>query len=350
MKHLILSILFVIPLFAKDVGQIKGRISHAVTGKAISGAQVTILSSKLKTTSNSRGDYKLSNVPVGQWVLQVSQKGYMSQQVRVSIKKGKTVRLNVALKPAGKTLSKPSKKKTPAPNDVVVIAPEKKSKVRDSKTVRSHELVVGALKEPVQEKTEASTSKRTPARPEPEPETKTNKPEVPPSKASDPDPDSGPKLLEFHSMLSESESPSPEESMVRIPASRKKSLSSTGGLKAGFADDNQQFNYFLGFLDKFHRNVQSYPYDIRERIQLTFQDEDGRHENNLEVSIYDESGIDLLDRGITYSDGSIFLFPRELAKEESRFKVVYQQGVKSSQVMIDRQGPRKVTINTHRQK
>ncbi len=50
------------------------------------------------------------------------------------------------------------------------------------------------------------------------------------------------------------------------PAKKKavKRRASSPGLKAGFADDNKQFNYFLNFLEQYGSRAPHYPIDVRE--------------------------------------------------------------------------------------
>lgn len=80
------------------------------------------------------------------------------------------------------------------------------------------------------------------------------------------------------------------------------------GLKAGYADDNQQFNYFLGFLEEY-KSVNHFELDVRERIKIKVLDTEGSSLPNQPVRIF--NGSTLLCRGKTLSDGRFYFFPSE---------------------------------------
>ncbi|MFA5183056.1 MAG: VWA domain-containing protein [Syntrophales bacterium] len=120
----------------------------------------------------------------------------------------------------------------------------------------------------------------------------------------------------------------------------------TSGLKAGFADDNKQFNYFVSFLQKYENQVRHYAIPIEERILLKVRDKDGKTVGNAGVAIYD--GQRRLCEGKSYADGTFLFFPSEYDKSLSRYRAVitYQQG--KQEILIDRQGPRELTVHLDR--
>lgn len=89
------------------------------------------------------------------------------------------------------------------------------------------------------------------------------------------------------------------------------------GLKAGFADDNRQYNYFVDFLNKYSSRAAHYPIDISERIILKVVDSNRKPVLNAKVKIF--AGQDLLASGLTYSDGSFLFFPSEYARSINLF-------------------------------
>jgi len=91
------------------------------------------------------------------------------------------------------------------------------------------------------------------------------------------------------------------------------------GLRAGYADDNRQFNYFLNFLQEYSR-VNHFPLDISERIILELNDAEGKSIPNGEISIYHEE--ELLARGLTHSDGKFYFFPSEYDSSFRQFRYV----------------------------
>jgi len=128
--------------------------------------------------------------------------------------------------------------------------------------------------------------------------------------------------------------------------SRTAATPSASGLKAGFADDNKQFNYFVDFLRKYAPQVQHYPLPIEERIILKVKDKDDKSIANAGITIYD--GQQRLCGGKTYADGTFLFFPSEHAPALSRYRAVVacQQG--REELTIDRQGPRELTVRFDR--
>jgi len=110
----------------------------------------------------------------------------------------------------------------------------------------------------------------------------------------------------------EGESKREDFSFSEEPSSKDRGASGSGpaesGLKAGYADDNQQFNYFLRFLEEY-KSVNHFELDVRERIRINLQDTQGSSLPNQPVRIF--SGSTLLCRGKTLSDGSFYFFPSE---------------------------------------
>ena len=114
------------------------------------------------------------------------------------------------------------------------------------------------------------------------------------------------------------------------------------GLKAGFADDNKQFNYFVQFLSTYGAQVNRIPIPIEERIMLKVQDSEGKSIPNAEIEVYGPNRS-FLGRGTTYADGSFFLFPAEYGDQQGyTIEVTYNQQRKS--VSLDRFGRREIPI------
>ncbi|HMV42770.1 MAG TPA: hypothetical protein PKD50_09565, partial [Leptospiraceae bacterium] len=58
---------------------------------------------------------------------------------------------------------------------------------------------------------------------------------------------------------------------------------SESGLKAGYADDNKQFNLFLNFLDKFKSSAAHIDLDVKERIIFFVKDKNSRSIPNASI-------------------------------------------------------------------
>ena len=131
-----------------------------------------------------------------------------------------------------------------------------------------------------------------------------------------------------------------------VPASRSAapvSVPTQSGLKAGYSDDNEQFNLFVSFLDQYHE-VPHVPLDIQERIVLKIQDSEGKALSNALVSVRSSNGGPELARGLSYADGSFVLYPLEYQDMKAK---AYQVDVswQDSRISmpVDRFGPRTLT-------
>lgn len=136
------------------------------------------------------------------------------------------------------------------------------------------------------------------------------------------------------------------DSMATGATSRSGYTPSTSGLKAGFADDNRQFNYFIKFLEKYADQVEHLPLDIAERIILRATDREGRSVANCQITISASGRV--LCRGKTYADGSFNFYPSEYddtvdAIEEFNASFAYNQY--TQEIVIDRRGKRELEIN-----
>jgi Mg-chelatase subunit ChlD len=116
----------------------------------------------------------------------------------------------------------------------------------------------------------------------------------------------------------------------------------TSGLKAGFADDNRQFNYFVQFLEQYGSKVNHIPIPIEERIILKVQDSERKSIPNAEIVVYGARG-QVLSQGLTYADGSFLLFPAAYGDEQSySVEIVYNQ--QSQRISLDRYGRREIDV------
>jgi Mg-chelatase subunit ChlD len=141
-------------------------------------------------------------------------------------------------------------------------------------------------------------------------------------------------------MLSEEASPSSRGTAGAVSSGR--SAPAQSGLKAGYSDDNDQFNYFVKFLEQY-RQVPRYELAIGERIGVKVLDSGGRAVANAEVMV--RSGQATLAKAKTYSDGLYYLYPLELgAPDATEYEVEARSGGAASIASVARSGPRVVTI------
>jgi Mg-chelatase subunit ChlD len=114
------------------------------------------------------------------------------------------------------------------------------------------------------------------------------------------------------------------------------------GLRAGFADDNRQFNYFVQFLATYGPQVNHIPIPVDERIVLKVQDLQGRSLPNAEVAVQGQNG-ETLCRGLTYADGSYLFFPAEHGTDQ-RYRVAVTCNQVVQELELERSGPRQVAV------
>jgi TolB-like protein len=138
---------------------------------------------------------------------------------------------------------------------------------------------------------------------------------------------------------------------AEAPASSKSSdgggrgrseVPSSSGLKAGFADDNKQFNYFVKFLDQYKESALHYPINIEERIILKVYDNKNKSIANAKVDIYADKRP--VCSGRTYADGSFLFSPSEYGHKPVSYRAVITSQQKSKEITIDRQGKRELYV------
>ncbi len=96
---LLLAVLLVSPALAQSTtGRIVGRIVDGETGQPVTGAQISVVGTELKTSSGVGGRYALAEVPSGAQSIQVRFIGYTAKTVSgVTVPAGGTVSQDVSL-------------------------------------------------------------------------------------------------------------------------------------------------------------------------------------------------------------------------------------------------------------
>ena len=99
MKNFLLNILLLICCFPLAIysqgGAIEGIISS--NNDVVAFANVGLSGTKLGTAADVNGKFKLNNIPVGTYTVQVSSVGYKHYKKTVTIESGKTITLNITL-------------------------------------------------------------------------------------------------------------------------------------------------------------------------------------------------------------------------------------------------------------
>ncbi len=120
---------------------------------------------------------------------------------------------------------------------------------------------------------------------------------------------------------------------------------SASGLKAGFSDDNAQFNYFLGFLEEFG-DVPNYALAIAERITLKIQDSAGKPVPNARIAV--RAGTRVLDQGLSYADGTFRIYPQVYDTTAEKLSVRVEGPSGTSSLDVTRDGPRRIVVKLDR--
>ncbi|NOY61183.1 MAG: TonB-dependent receptor [Calditrichaeota bacterium] len=107
MKYLVkmLETLLCLLLFMPNVsalaqhGKIKGRVKDNLNGEALPGANLIFKEFGIGDASDFKGDFLITNVPVGKHTLTVSYIGYVTKEITVSIKNGRVTTRDIELEP-----------------------------------------------------------------------------------------------------------------------------------------------------------------------------------------------------------------------------------------------------------
>ena len=123
----------------------------------------------------------------------------------------------------------------------------------------------------------------------------------------------------------------------------------TSGLKAGYADDNRQFGYFLNFLKEYGENVIPIDIDVSERITLQIRDKNG---DSIPGAIVTVSADGNTVRGLSLADGSYQVNPAELFNPRERDRDILEITIEGGRTApgfknttrVDRNGARTIEI------
>ena len=114
------------------------------------------------------------------------------------------------------------------------------------------------------------------------------------------------------------------------------------GLRAGYADDNRQFNYYLSFLKRFGGAARHIPVDVRERIRLRLVDSAGASLPDARLVIRDARGR-TVEIGRTAADGQYDFFPSFFPGSGTFLARIEKDG-RTQDVRLTRSGPREVNV------
>ena len=85
-------------LFAQGTGRITGVVTDSLTNQTMAGVNVGLLGTSLGAATDLNGKYTIGPVPAGTYTLIASYVGYNTFKTKVTIARGKEVKLNIKLK------------------------------------------------------------------------------------------------------------------------------------------------------------------------------------------------------------------------------------------------------------
>jgi Mg-chelatase subunit ChlD len=342
LKKLIIIIFLTSQFLFAGWGKIVGTVKEKTRGKPIAEAIIELVDIEFKTETDHSGKFVIEDVPSGTYQLKASHKYFTTILIKdIVVGNGEEVVVNIWLK------RKPSSDQTFHSGSTGRKKPPVSKKDYEVRSFR----ISGHKKE-----AEPAKTSDVPAEPqsmtEPESDESETTADKEDYKITKPKTSIHEDVLESESIeilepSSEPSSPTDikkkEAGRADLPPPKKKTAPAQSGLKAGFADDNKQYNYFLNFLENYKKSAPYYPININERIQILVKDKSGKAVPNAEVRIY--ANGKMIDDAKTYSDGSYFLYPLIHGYKGSQFKAYISFQQQKREVKINRHGPRQIEVN-----
>ena len=78
---------------------LKGTVIDSLTTDQLKGAEIILTGTNFNTVSNIDGEFYISGIPAGEYILQASYLGYQEKKILVTIKSKETQILNIKLLP-----------------------------------------------------------------------------------------------------------------------------------------------------------------------------------------------------------------------------------------------------------
>ena len=297
-----------------DKGKLAGKVTDE-KGVPVSKASLLIEDTKLETRSKKDGTYTIKNIPPGNYDVICRSDGFKTVKITdVIIEPEITTMLNFTLT-----------------RRVIKIEEIKVKKTPSKTTKKEGEETRGGEKGDIDELLES------PYEPEMKIKGTTTSPTTEDKKTIGEDISRPVEEMGVSDIKMDKEKYAYEKPRSRVKAS------SYSGLRAGFVDDNKQFNYFLNFLAKYKRRVKSLPIHITERIILNIKDGRGNSLPDAKLQIF--AGKEKLEDGLSYSDGRFLFFPTEYDKKIDEYRLEVEYSGITEEMVIYRQGKRELDIS-----
>ena len=98
-KQILIFILLINGIQLYGQGTLTGVITDSVSNEKLYGASIVLTGTALGDATNIEGEYKVTNIPEGQYDIKISYIGYKSKMMQVNIAANKTLKLDVSLAP-----------------------------------------------------------------------------------------------------------------------------------------------------------------------------------------------------------------------------------------------------------
>lgn len=283
-----------IVLSAKTTGTIKGKVVDKAE-KPLHYAYVTISRTGISSGTDNEGNYIIEDVPFGSYDVICQLMGFSSvKKENVTIKEAKSTELNFTLE------------RTEVQLDAFMVIGDREELISATKTNSGG-------KNPEHPQLKEDSDKK----PKPLMEEIEVLETIAPPLLSPGDTTSRGRKSEVEytidGMSVSSPSKMPPTHSGGVPEmSRQRPVES--GLRAGYSDDNKQFNYFLQFLERFRKTARHIPIRVEERFVISCVDAKGKSVPNAEIRIFDKDN-QLQDFGKTMADGTFLYFPAKDVQE-----------------------------------
>ncbi len=95
----IITLLFLSSIYTNGQGIIKGTVSDSLTADQLKGVRIILTGTTLNAVSDINGEFIITGIPAGDYILQASYLGYKEKKILVTVKSKETQLLNIELLP-----------------------------------------------------------------------------------------------------------------------------------------------------------------------------------------------------------------------------------------------------------
>ena len=97
----LLNILLISSAFSQPTSKVTGKVSDAMSGDPLPGANVLLVGTSLGAATDINGGFLIMNVLAGSYTIRVTYVGYDTKETQVQVQSGTPLRINIRLQPVG---------------------------------------------------------------------------------------------------------------------------------------------------------------------------------------------------------------------------------------------------------